>query len=64
MRSYLPCLPSCVSAVKACLLVAIAVNFVLDVGSDVRVCLEGIRLVDPSVCFLRDPKARRAQVGA
>ena len=28
------------------------------------VCLEGLRLADPSIFFLRDPKARRAWVGA
>ena len=39
-------------------------SFVLDFGSDVRVCLEGIRLVDPPVCFLRGPKVYHARVGA
>ena len=29
-----------------------------------RVYLEGLWLVDPSVCFSRDPKAHRARVGA
>ena len=28
------------------------------------VCLEGLRLADPSIFFSRDPKARRAWVGA
>ena len=29
-----------------------------------QMCSEGIWLVDPSVCFLRGPKARRARVDA
>ena len=64
MMSYLPCLPSCVVAVKARPLVTLTVSFVLDFGSVVWVCLEGVRLVDPLGCFLRGPKVRRAQVGA
>ena len=47
MRSYLPCIPSCVSATRAHLSVAITVNLVLDFGSDLWVCSEGLRLVDP-----------------
>ena len=64
MRSYLPCLPLCIFAVRARPYVAIIVSFVFDFDNDVRVRSEGIWLVDPSVYFLRDPKACCAPVGA
>ena len=64
MISYLPCLPSSVFVVKALLYVVVTVSFVLNFGSNMQMCLEGIRLVDPSVCFLRGPKVNRAGVSA
>ena len=64
MGSYLSSLPSWVSTLKARPQVTMTVSLVFNFGSDVRVCSGGLRLVDPSVFFSRDPKARRAQVGA
>ena len=64
MRSYLPCLHLCVSAVRARPVGHYHCNFILGFCSNVWVCLKGIRLVDPSLFFLRDPKAHHAEVGA
>ena len=64
MRSYLPRLPLLISATRACLYVTIAVSLALDFGSDMRMCSDGLRLMDPSVYILRDTKARGALVGA